>query len=511
LVSALFVGLIVVACAAPTVPSPTAAPSPSPTPTPTTSPTPSPSTTPTSPPTVTPTPTNTPTLAPTPSGTVSPSPSASASPPADGIHVSSIDIAIHLSALAEIAQANSGNRASGTDGYDASADYVADQLAAMGYEVSRQPVDFIFFRESAPVTLSVGEQSWSGIEWLHALIYAPGGEVQGQLQAVGVRNGAPTESNGCDPSDWDGFQGGRIALVFGGVCTRRDAIEIAQSFGASALISMYPAWGANQMRQPTLFDPAGIDIPAIAVGQEPAEALLSAAESGTDVALTVQVEMSPATADNVIGERAGTDDSVVMLGGHLDSVLDGPGLNDNGSGVATLLAIAGEVADEPTPQATVRFGFWAVEELGTHGSAAYVEDLTQAERGGIRAYINLDMVGSRNPVRYVYDDDFGGPGSAEITQLLLDAFAESGTPGLGVPSGGSDHIAFLEAGIPTGGLFSGIAPLTEEEVPYAYLGEVGVPADPCYHLACDDIENADVGWSASFGEAAATALEALAY
>lgn len=122
------------------------------------------------------------------------------------------------------------------------------------------------------------------------------------------------------------------------------------------------------------------------------------------------------------------------------------------------------------------------------------------------------MVGSRNAVRYVYDDTFAAPGSAEITQLLLDAFAEPGIPALGVTSGGSDHIPFLEAGIATGGVFSGIAPLTEADVPYGFeFAQVGVPADPCYHLACDDLQNVDVGYAPNFGQAVARVLEELAY
>jgi Zn-dependent M28 family amino/carboxypeptidase len=38
---------------------------------------------------------------------------------------------------------------------------------------------------------------------------------------------------------------------------------------------------------------------------------------------------------NVLAEKTGTnDDNVVMAGAHLDSVLAGPGINDNGSGSA---------------------------------------------------------------------------------------------------------------------------------------------------------------------------------
>ena len=439
-------------------------------------------------------------------------PTASPSPPipGQGVPVTTSQIAIHLAALDEIAGEHGGNRASGTSGYDASADYVAEQLVAMGFDVSRQPVDFTFFRESSPVVLNVGDETWTGTEWLHAMVYSAGGDVSGAIESVGIERGQPTDTAGCDAADWQDFGAGGIAIVFGGACLRRDVVRLAQEADAAAVITIYTAWGANEIRQPTLLDPAGMDIPALAVGEEPALALLAAAQTGAEAQLSVEVEMSPATAENVIGELAGTTDSVVMLGGHLDSVLDGPGINDNGSGVATLLAMAEALSRHARPSDTVRFAFWAVEELGTHGSQRYVAQLSDVERQAFEAYINLDVVGSRNPGRYIYQDDFAAPGSSGISQLLLDALAGAGTPGLGVPSGGSDHIPFMHAGVATGGLFSGIAPLSEAEAEL-FDGEAGVPADPCYHLACDDVTNVDVGYAQILGQAAADALNELAY
>lgn len=42
----------------------------------------------------------------------------------------------------------------------------------------------------------------------------------------------------------------------------------------------------------------------------------------------------------------------------------------------------------------------------------------------------------------------------------------------------SDYVAFLELGIPSSGIFTG----------------AGAPTDPCYHLACDTLDNID--WEA---------------
>ena len=93
-----------------------------------------------------------------------------------------------------------------------------------------------------------------------------------------------------------------------------------------------------------------------------------------------------------------------MAGAHLDSVTAGPGINDNGSGSAALLETALMMANVK-PQNTLRFAWWAAEEQGLVGSAAYVAGLSQAEKDRIALYMNYDMVGSPNGFLGVYDAD----------------------------------------------------------------------------------------------------------
>ena len=92
-----------------------------------------------------------------------------------------------------------------------------------------------------------------------------------------------------------------------------------------------------------------------------------------------------------------------MLGAHLDSVVDGPGINDNGSGVAALLELARALGGS-RPGATIRLAFWSAEELGLHGSSRYVAGLSDEERDGILVYLNADMVASPNGFAGVYDE-----------------------------------------------------------------------------------------------------------
>ena len=100
---------------------------------------------------------------------------------------------------------------------------------------------------------------------------------------------------------------------------------------------------------------------------------------------------------NVIAQtRSGDPGQVVMIGAHLDSVEDGPGIVDNGSGVATLLEIATQLGADPSVKNTVRFGFFGDEESGAVGSTGYLEGISADDRKKIKLYLNVDMVASPN-------------------------------------------------------------------------------------------------------------------
>ena len=59
---------------------------------------------------------------------------------------------------------------------------------------------------------------------------------------------------------------------------------------------------------------------------------------------------------------------LIVVGAHLDSVPEGPGINDNGSGSAAVLEAALVLANtfQRTP-ANVQFAFWGAEERGLVG------------------------------------------------------------------------------------------------------------------------------------------------
>ncbi|MFF9103289.1 M28 family metallopeptidase [Streptomyces rubrogriseus] len=202
-----------------------------------------------------------------------------------------------------------------------------------------------------------------------------------------------------------------------------------------------------------------------------------------------QFSASGRTGYNLTADWPGGDASqVVMAGSHLDSVVSGPGINDNGSGSSALLETALAVARSGyQPTKHLRFAWWGAEELGLVGSRYYVNSLGSAERAKISGYLNFDMIGSPNPGYFVYDDD------PTIEKTFKDYFS-----GIGISTeietegdGRSDHAPFKNAGVPVGGLFSGADYRKTSAQAAKWGGTVGQPFDRCYHSSCDTTANID--------------------
>jgi len=206
------------------------------------------------------------------------------------------------------------------------------------------------------------------------------------------------------------------------------------------------------------------------------------------------------TGYNLIADWPGGDTAnTVMIGGHLDSVSSGAGINDNGSGSAGILEVALQLAASgETPDKHVRFAWWGAEELGLRGSTHYVSNLGSAGRSLIDSYYNFDMIGSPNPGYFLYDGDNsdgvgsgpGPAGSAQLEQVLADYFAEIGVPTRGTDfDGRSDYGPFIQYGIPAGGTFTGAEGRKTTAQQQLWGGTANVAFDSCYHSSCDGLSN----------------------
>ena len=97
-----------------------------------------------------------------------------------------------------------------------------------------------------------------------------------------------------------------------------------------------------------------------------------------------------------------------------------------------------------------------------------------------------------------------------VTTAFEEWFEARGEPTALVDLGGSsDHGGFIAAGIPTGGLFAGATETGSTSQPGSGAS-AGPPADACYHLSCDDLDNVDIARVALFAEATLAVALALA-
>src|SRR5204862_6698131 len=88
-------------------------------------------------------------------------------------------------ALQAIANANGGTRAAGTPGFDASVDYIVEQLEAAGYDPVVQTFDFPFFQETAPPEFqrtSPSPRTYTARTEFATMTYSGSGNVTAGLQ-----------------------------------------------------------------------------------------------------------------------------------------------------------------------------------------------------------------------------------------------------------------------------------------------------------------------------------------
>ncbi len=406
----------------------------------------------------------------------------------------------HQAALQAIADANGGIRTSGTNGYDESAFYVADKLEAAGYDVTLQPFQFEAFIQLGPSTLEqlapIPTPYVENTDY-NLMSQTDPGDVSGFVTSVDLSLGVPANStSGCEAADFAGFPAGDIALIQRGACSFQLKAENAAAAGAVGAIIF------NQGNAPGRFGLINGTLSANYVGGIPvffathARGVEWDGTPGLEMHMVADVFRGTATTFNVLAEtQDGDPDNVVMVGAHLDSVNQGPGVQDNGSGSAAILEVALQMA-KVKPRNKVRFAWWGAEESGLIGSNFYVAGLSDEERDQIALYLNFDMIGSPNFVRFIYDGDgsafglVGPPGSEAIEAYFEDFYADRGLASEPTQiSFRSDYAAFFNNGIPFGGLFTGAEVIKTPEQAAIYGGTAGDQYDPCYHLACDTFDN----------------------
>ena len=118
----------------------------------------------------------------------------------------------HQAALQAIADANNGTRLAGSSGYQASVDYIVDQLEASGYNATVQPFQAIVWQILGPSTLEqINPNPFTYVENVdYALLsYSSSGNVSGLVEAVDLALDDPVSStSGCEEADFESFTAG---------------------------------------------------------------------------------------------------------------------------------------------------------------------------------------------------------------------------------------------------------------------------------------------------------------
>jgi Zn-dependent M28 family amino/carboxypeptidase len=398
----------------------------------------------------------------------------------------------HLQKLQDIADANGGTRVTGSPGFDASVKFVADTLRDKGFDVTTPEFEMdVFTVDRAALTVRGAPVEAHAVDYTQA---SPKDGVTGPL-VVAPSGDAP----GCAATDYAGLPvKGAVVVVDRGACYLIEKAQAAAEAGAAAVII------ANNADEKSFSGgmSAGDDskIPVLSVSKSVGSQLKS--QPG-DATVLIDSSIDKVKTHNVIAQtKTGDTDDVVVVGGHLDSVRAGPGINDNGSGVAAILETALQMGNSPSISHAVRFAFWSGEEEGLFGSLDYVRSLGEEGLKDVALYLNFDMLGSPNPCYFTSDADQSMPpdfeaglqpipeGSPGIERALVAALESNGvTPEDMAFDGRSDYDSFTRAGIPSGNMDTGADELKSAQQVAEWSGQEGKACDPNYHSPDDTIAN----------------------
>jgi len=255
--------------------------------------------------------------------------------------------------------------------------------------------------------------------------------------------------------------------------TRRALAELPPAFSQARLAAHVAALAAPGLEGRGLGTPGERAAAEYVAGQMKAAGLSPAGDDGGFLQ-RFRVETSatggPADVVNVAGLVPGSDpawkDQSVVLVAHYDHLGRGwpdvrkgsegqvhPGADDNASGVAVLLELARAMKDEK-PKRTVVFLSVTGEEAGRLGSKRWVAGPSPLPAAGTLAAVNLDTVGRLGAGKL----QVLGTGTAgEWIHAVRGATWVTGVETKAVPETleSSDHVSFVEAGIPAVQLFTG--------------------------------------------------------
>jgi hypothetical protein len=321
---------------------------------------------------------------------------------------------------------DNGPRSSATELERAAADLIAGRLRDLGYEVEIQEFS-VATQQGRSSVMTVKGSPDRTVPTL-PLANSPTSEVSGRLVKVpGLGN----------PGDFPPETRGAIALIERGTLTFQQKVANAAGAGALGVVIYNNEGGAF------LGSADSVAVPAVTISQDRGQELVSELAGNPNLTVVVGVgALGDSVSRNVIAKAPGAECETVS-GGHYDSVPQAPGASDNATGTATVLEIAGILADrnEIGNNCFVLFG---AEELGLLGSRHYVSTLDTAAKSRIKAMLNFDMVGVGDEAWWLI-----GTGTLQARMSTLADGLNIDTQNSNLSGTSSDHASFLAAGIPS--------------------------------------------------------------
>ncbi|CAG8441154.1 5402_t:CDS:10 [Scutellospora calospora] len=379
----------------------------------------------------------------------------------------------HLKAFNKIALYSTGNSRSITDGYNASAEYIIEAEL----NISFGSLDDI-------VVFQGGIDFWS-------MRYG------GQAASLASKEIIEIQDPIDNKDEWN--VQGKVALIQFGNFSVWDVAYKAEKSKASAVI-FYNSPEQKKLSKVRVRitewkegDPL-MTIPVLSASNSLGQML----KRSTSINITTYTKIFVTETFNVLCylNDYGHKKSTVILGAHLDSVHASPGMVDNASGSATLLEILLTLEKQHfEPKNRLVFAWWGAEEIGLGGSRHFVRELVNSEdKKDIAMYLNFDMLGSPNYIPFVLKGSDAPPdiknGSIKIQHVLEREFTELLEPyETSSMLSGSDFLPFIQNGIPSGGLYTGSSEIKSRKSQQKFGGMAHVPLDPCYHQACDILDN----------------------
>ncbi|CAF3816185.1 unnamed protein product [Rotaria sp. Silwood1] len=451
----------------------------------------------------------------------------------------------HLQEFNHIATMENGSRSINTKGFQRTIDYIADYLSTnTNYYIKRTPFPVRQFKlGNNPILFTSIDNTIINRTYSNDLSKGEFSHVEysTDINLKDFINITLIPNFGCSEKDWltaKPSPNGRIALVKHGACDFFLKPILARHYHVKGLLLYNISRSSNcNDSLPTSLGPFNT-LPTLSISPNLAQELIeslnnSAINTGVrfiiDVLKTEPYSVENICADTPIGDITQT----IIIGSHSDSILNGPGINDNGSGSAANLALA--VALFRTSmyrnlKYRIRFCWWGAEELGLIGSFVYVRQAKTSIIIGERfhdhlLYLNLDMLASPNYMFGIYDLDtiinetltkniFA---SKKITTLFRNWFNDQNLPwdNVNLTTATSDYLPFLIGNMPIGGVFSGADRIKTKEQCDRYASYLGpdpycmpnIAFDQCYHKSCDTIWNINKFAYEKLTKAVAYALE----